>query len=120
MRASGEFAAGEDGRWAGAGGGQRERECVFWGALSLSVERGERVGGSRVAQLRALGGVTAAGSWATPPSPSSYGPLRLHLPSLPPVSSLCLFVRQNLFFELICKNFTSNTGRIYQKPRRLG
>ena len=56
VRASGEFAAGEDGRWAGAGGGQRGRECVFWGALSLSVERGERVGGSGVAQLRALGG----------------------------------------------------------------
>lgn len=42
MRASGEFAAGEDGRWAGAGGGQREREC----ALSLSVGHGERVGGA--------------------------------------------------------------------------
>ena len=56
MRASGEFAAGEDGRWAGAGGRAKgERVCVFWGALSLSVGHGERVGGSGLAQLRALG-----------------------------------------------------------------
>ena len=59
-------------------------------------------------------------SWVTPSSPPSYGPLRPHLPTVSPVSSSCLFVGHNLFFELICKNFICNAERICQKQERPG